>query len=149
MSNEEGRKIVADFPCYADPVTAIEEILAKHRNAGREDVAMIADRFADEFESNERVTAARMIAASARALCGDAQSKCYHELGVAPEVAAKLLLIREALSKMKVDENLSEAWHHLYSIASPGFDKFEPWQQLEAIAANQGEQPAPGTRGEG
>jgi len=49
-----------------------------------------------------------------------------------PSVAKKLLIIRDALIK----KDYEEAYHQLYSIASPNFDKNcdEVWDELEKIA---------------
>jgi len=43
------------------------------------------------------------------------------------DIKVKLLIIRDELTA----GDYSEAWHHLYSIASPNFDKTEPWKDLE------------------
>lgn len=58
------------------------------------------------------------------------------KLGVSKEVAQKILKIRDAFTH----SNYEEAYHVLYSIASPEFDKYKPWEELEKIAAeNLGE----------
>lgn len=44
------------------------------------------------------------------------------------DVIDKILKARDAL----VERDVDEAYHQLYSIASPYFDKLEPWAQLEA-----------------
>lgn len=44
--------------------------------------------------------------------------------------AEKILLIRDAL----VAKDYNEAFHILYSIASPNFDKHDPWEEVERIA---------------
>lgn len=49
---------------------------------------------------------------------------------IPPDVARKILLVRDALIK----EDREEAYHHLYSIASPNFEEYEPWKELEEIA---------------
>jgi hypothetical protein len=46
--------------------------------------------------------------------------------------AAKLLAIRDALA---YHHDMAEAYHILYGIASPEYDKFEPWAELERLAA--------------
>jgi hypothetical protein len=43
------------------------------------------------------------------------------------DVKAKLLACRDAM----VDGDYDEAWHQLYSIASPKFSKYDPWKELE------------------
>jgi hypothetical protein len=50
---------------------------------------------------------------------------------VSPEVARKLLAIRDELAKPDYDE----AYHILYSIANPKFDSYQPWELLEKIAS--------------
>lgn len=47
-----------------------------------------------------------------------------------PDIAKKILAVRDELIK----EDYQEAFHQLYSIASPGFDKYEPWAELEALS---------------
>jgi hypothetical protein len=47
------------------------------------------------------------------------------------DIAKKLIVIRDAL----VQENIAEAWHHLYSIADPEFESYTPWATLETLAA--------------
>lgn len=47
------------------------------------------------------------------------------------EQAEIILKIRDALAL----ENIDEAYHYLYQIASPDFDKINPWSELERIAA--------------
>lgn len=46
------------------------------------------------------------------------------------DMAKKLLGIRDAL----IAEDYMEAYHQLYSIVCPFFDKFEPWAELEQKA---------------
>ena len=46
------------------------------------------------------------------------------------DVAEKILKVRDAY----IENDIEDVWHHLYSIASPNFDKKEPWQELEKIA---------------
>ena len=53
-------------------------------------------------------------------------------LGVTQQVAVKLIAMRDALAKNDIDE----AYHLLYSIASPGFDEYSPWDKLEELAKN-------------
>jgi len=47
------------------------------------------------------------------------------------EEAEKILKVRDAI----IEQDYNEAWHWLYSIASPGFDKLEPWEELENLAS--------------
>jgi len=47
-----------------------------------------------------------------------------------PDIAKKILAVRDELIK----EDYQEAFHQLYSIASPGFDKYEPWAELESLS---------------
>lgn len=47
-----------------------------------------------------------------------------------PDVAEKILKVRDAFVKRDYDE----VWHWLYSIASPNYDKTEPWEDLERMA---------------
>lgn len=54
------------------------------------------------------------------------------EKEVSPRVAKLLLGIRDELAKL--DQCPEEAYHLLYQIASPNFDKTEPWAELEKIA---------------
>lgn len=49
------------------------------------------------------------------------------------DVARKILLVRDALVK----RDMEGAYHHLYSIASPKFDQYEPWKELEEIAKHE------------
>lgn len=47
-----------------------------------------------------------------------------------------------AICILKVRDNIAqndynEAYHWLYAIASPHFDKYEPWEELEKIASGQ------------
>lgn len=60
---------------------------------------------------------------------------------VTPEVAAKLIHLRDTLAKMESSELVNEAWHTLYSIADPEIASFTPWSELERLAAlrTQGE----------
>lgn len=58
------------------------------------------------------------------------QERSTNSLASIPEVAQKILAVRDAL----VEGDPDEAFHQLYSIASPYFDKYEPWQELEKIA---------------
>lgn len=53
--------------------------------------------------------------------------------GVSKELAIKILAIRDEFAKCDYDE----AYHILYSIASPEFNKDEPWKELEKIAASE------------
>jgi 8-oxo-dGTP diphosphatase len=46
---------------------------------------------------------------------------------ISMNVAKKILAARDAL----IHGNLDEAYHQLYAIASPHFDKREPWKKLE------------------
>jgi hypothetical protein len=46
-------------------------------------------------------------------------------------VARLLLKIRDEIARV----NISEAYHALYEIASPDFDKTEPWENIERIAS--------------
>ena len=49
--------------------------------------------------------------------------------------AIKILKIRDAL----IEEDYQEAWHWLYQIASPNFDKNyeDTWTDLEKLAENE------------
>lgn len=47
-----------------------------------------------------------------------------------PDVAEKILKARDAF----VEKDYDEVWHWLYSIASPNYDKTEPWEDLERMA---------------
>ena len=47
-----------------------------------------------------------------------------------PDVAEKILRARDAF----VERDYDEVWHWLYSIASPNYDKTEPWEDLERMA---------------
>jgi hypothetical protein len=47
-----------------------------------------------------------------------------------PDVAEKILKARDAF----VERDYDEVWHWLYSIASPNYDKTEPWEDLERMA---------------
>lgn len=47
-----------------------------------------------------------------------------------PILARKILAARDALIKNEP----MEAYHHLYSIASPTFDQVDPWEELEKVA---------------
>lgn len=49
-----------------------------------------------------------------------------------PDIAKKILAIRDELVK----QDYQEAFHILYSIASPEFDKIEPWAELEKIVGD-------------
>lgn len=53
------------------------------------------------------------------------------EAEMSPRVASLLIKVRDEIAK----ENISEAYHALYQIASPDFDKTEPWEKVEKIAA--------------
>ena len=54
-------------------------------------------------------------------------------IGNKKELAKKLLLIRDAI----IQEDYDEAYHQLYSIASPNFDKDcdNVWKELEELAS--------------
>jgi len=55
-----------------------------------------------------------------------------NEINYSPEVARKLLQIRDLLIVAvpgKADDD--ELYHILYSIASPNFDKTNPWEEME------------------
>ena len=47
-----------------------------------------------------------------------------------PDVAEKILKARDAF----VERDYDEVWYWLYSIASPNYDKTEPWEDLERMA---------------
>jgi chromosome segregation ATPase len=53
------------------------------------------------------------------------------EAEMSPRVASLLIKVRDEIAK----ENISEAYHALYQIASPDFDKTESWGKVEKIAA--------------
>jgi len=42
------------------------------------------------------------------------------------DVRKKLMAIREAL----LDNDMNDAWHHLYSIADPDFSSLTPWDEI-------------------
>lgn len=46
------------------------------------------------------------------------------------DFAQRLLLVRDAL----VNKDFDEAYHQLYGIASPNYDDYFPWAELEKIA---------------
>lgn len=46
------------------------------------------------------------------------------------DVAEKILKARDAF----VEKDYNEVWHWLYSIASPNYDKPNPWDDLERMA---------------
>jgi len=46
------------------------------------------------------------------------------------DIAEKILKARDSF----VEKDYDEVWHWLYSIASPNYDKIEPWEELEKIA---------------
>lgn len=48
---------------------------------------------------------------------------------VSPRVAALILQVRDALALKDYDE----AYHLLYQIVSPDFNKVDPWRELEAL----------------
>lgn len=50
-----------------------------------------------------------------------------------PDIARRILEVRDALAK----GDQEEAYHWLYSIASPGFDKTDPWADLERDAGRR------------
>ena len=56
------------------------------------------------------------------------------EAGILNDLPAKLLSIRDAMAR----EDYEEAYHRLYSIASPTFAELEPWKLLEACVAEKG-----------
>lgn len=58
---------------------------------------------------------------------------------ISKDVAEKILKVRDAF----VERDPSEAWHWLYSIASPNYDKKEPWEELEMIAGRNPTPPLP------
>jgi hypothetical protein len=47
-----------------------------------------------------------------------------------PDVAEKILKARDAF----IGKDYDGVWYFLYSIASPNFDKTEPWEDLERMA---------------
>lgn len=49
---------------------------------------------------------------------------------IPPDVAEKILKARDSFVQKEYDE----VWHWLYSIASPNYDKTEPWENLERMA---------------
>ncbi len=51
-------------------------------------------------------------------------------------VAKQILAVRDAL----IDGDVSEAWHQLYSIASPTYTDLQPWEWIERIAALHSEE---------
>lgn len=53
------------------------------------------------------------------------------ELGVTPEVARKLLKVREACA----NSDINDAWYWLTKIADPEIESLTPWAKLEAAAA--------------
>lgn len=56
-------------------------------------------------------------------------------LKMTKDEAKKILLLRDAL----VQDNISEAYHQLYSIADPSFSSHTPWKVIEELANAQAE----------
>lgn len=54
-------------------------------------------------------------------------SKCMVDVVI--PMCKKILAARDA----HIAGNLDEVYHQLYSIASPNFDKTEPWQDMENL----------------
>jgi hypothetical protein len=50
-----------------------------------------------------------------------------------PDVSEKILKARDAF----VEKDYEEVWHWLYSIASPNYDKTDPWEDLERMAGRR------------
>jgi len=57
---------------------------------------------------------------------------------IPPDVARKIIAARDAIA----NEDTSEAWHQLYSIADPSFESVTPWAILEA-KSNVKDEPRP------
>lgn len=51
-------------------------------------------------------------------------------IALSPEIAGKILKARDAF----VEGDYDNVWHWIYSIASPNYDKTDPWEELEKIA---------------
>lgn len=80
----------------------------------------------DEFDSE------RLIADFTTALQAAAgENERSRKLGMTPEVAVKLLNVREALAKSDIED----AWFWLYKIANANMDSLTPWTELESLAA--------------
>lgn len=47
------------------------------------------------------------------------------------DVRQKILNARDALTHMSGEEQISEAYHALYSIADPSFESYEPWARID------------------
>ncbi len=54
-------------------------------------------------------------------------------------LARGILFARDEFVKKDYDE----VWHQLYKAASPNFDKTEPWEELEALAKYNSQNPGP------
>lgn len=72
----------------------------------------------------------------------DAEEKGYRrgllrvaEWRFTPEVARRLLAIRDMLA----EKDINGAYHELYAIANPKFDKLEPFAELESIVREEAE----------
>lgn len=70
-------------------------------------------------------------ASAAPAAPSPAEPRC----SFTPEIAAKLIRLRDVLARMESSELVNEAWHTLYSIADPEIASFYPWTKLEEMAA--------------
>ena len=63
---------------------------------------------------------------------------CAVSSSLPPDVAEKILKARDAF----VEQDYDEVWHWLYSIASPNYDKTEPWEDLERMARRSEQLPS-------
>jgi len=54
---------------------------------------------------------------------------------ISPRVAKLILKIRDSY----IEQDFEDVWHFLYQIASPNFDKFQAWGEIERIAMHNNE----------
>lgn len=136
------REAVEKYPPSGAAIVSMSMALTKRRNY-IEGATTEATRALPLYEALK----------SARALlhinCGECQALkdigtalAFYDAGEAPEpgkeakeqipprVAFQVLAVKQAL----VEKNIEEAYHQLYQIASPDFNKYEPWAELEELA---------------
>ena len=104
-----------------------EEILSKHMNneniyskkdiEKNKDILAAMEEYTSQFNPTEEITDKDM------------------DEEISPRVAKLILKIRDSY----IEQNFEDVWHFLYQIASPNFDKFQAWGEIERIAMHNNE----------
>lgn len=92
------------------------------------DLQKLEQKFNDLFEGDNFVTEFEQWLEARNVSQND--GKPIVSSSLPPDVAEKILKARDAF----VEREYDEVWHWLYSIASPNYDKTDPWEDLERMA---------------